>query len=167
VFSFRQAGPGDVDAVGRAVAAGFEGYRAFAPPFWRPPGGAAEVRQVRALIDAGKWWCLLAEEDGQLAGHVAFLPAAAGIEPVHDARLAHLRQLFVERSHWGNGLARTLHAAALEEASARGFRAMRLFTPAGQARARRFYEREGWVCICEPRDAAAGLPTVEYRRELP
>jgi GNAT superfamily N-acetyltransferase len=167
VFSFRQAELEDAPAVGAGVAAGFEGYREFAPPFWRPPDAAAQVERVRRLIGQGRWWCLLAEHGGELAGQASFVPAAAGPEPVDDPRLAHLSGLFVEPRWWGSGLASTLHAAALEEASARGFTNIRLFTPAGQARARRFYEREGWVRTDDHRDLAAGLPTLEYRRELP
>jgi hypothetical protein len=63
-------------------------------------------------------------------------------------------------------LAGTLHLRAIEEASARGFTAMRLFTPVGQARARRFYEREGWVTGSLQIDVAGGLPAIEYRRPL-
>jgi hypothetical protein len=45
---------------------------------------------------------------------------------------------------------------------------MRLFTAAGQARARRFYEREGWAAPEPPRpDPAFGMDTVEYRRTVP
>ena len=55
----------------------------------------------------------------------------------------------------------------MEEATRRGYARMRLFTPAGQARARAFYEREGWrtdgVIMPEP---LLGLDLVEYRREL-
>jgi hypothetical protein len=44
---------------------------------------------------------------------------------------------------------------------------MRLFTPSGQARARRFYEREGWTLADGPYDDDhVGLPVVEYRRAL-
>ena len=44
---------------------------------------------------------------------------------------------------------------------------MRLFTPAGQARARRFYEREGWVQAgAEFHEPALGLALVEYRYAL-
>jgi hypothetical protein len=55
---------------------------------------------------------------------------------------------------------------ALEEAARRGFPTIRLFTPVGQARARRFYEREGWEERGEPFDAPLGLSLIEYRREL-
>jgi hypothetical protein len=44
---------------------------------------------------------------------------------------------------------------------------MRLFTPVGQARARRFYEREGWAVsgesFCDP---GFGLQLIEYHRPL-
>jgi hypothetical protein len=44
---------------------------------------------------------------------------------------------------------------------------MRLHTPAEHARARRFYEREGWTLRGEPfDDDAFGMTIAEYRREL-
>ena len=86
---------------------------------------------------------------------------------VEDATLAHLRQLFVRTAHWGSGLATRLHAAAIDEATARGFATMRLFTPAAQARARRFYEREGWALARPPAfEGHIGLEIAEYRRAL-
>jgi GNAT superfamily N-acetyltransferase len=73
----------------------------------------------------------------------------------------------VRAGWWGSGLASRLHAAACDEAAARGYTAMRLFTPADQARARRFYEREGWAVAGEPfvHDELR-LAMVEYRRAL-
>jgi GNAT superfamily N-acetyltransferase len=60
-------------------------------------------------------------------------------------------------------LARFAIAAARE----RGFSAMRLFTPAAHARARRFYEREGWVEAGEEFHAPGpDLVLVEYRYRL-
>jgi GNAT superfamily N-acetyltransferase len=167
VFSFRQAELADAEAVGRAVAAGFEAYREFAPPFWRPPDAAAQIAHFQQLLERGDVWCLLAEHDGLLAGQVSFVPASAGTAPVDDAQLAHLSGLFVEPQWWGGGLATELHQAGLEEAATRGYTAMRLFTPAGQARARRFYEREGWRQTGGELDLAGGLISVEYRRGLP
>jgi hypothetical protein len=44
---------------------------------------------------------------------------------------------------------------------------MRLFTPSGQKRARRFYEREGWWLARPPAfDERIGLEIAEYRRAL-
>ena len=50
----------------------------------------------------------------------------------------------------------------------RGFAALRLFTPAAQARARAFYEREGWTVAGAPfAHDTMGIDMVEYRRPLP
>lgn len=93
--------------------------------------------------------------------------APAGWDPPPPTRsLAHFWQLFVAREWWGSGLAARLHAAVVEAAAHRGFTAMRLFTPAAQARARRFYEREGWRLWAAPVDDEIGFPVVEYRLDL-
>jgi len=165
VFAFRQAELADVGAVGEAVIRGFDGYRSFAPAGWEPPGAVGEVERIRGLMTSGDLWCELAERDGAWAGVVAFTPVSASFAPVDDPRLAHLRYLFVEPEWWGSGLAVVLHRRVLEEATRRGYTAMRLFTPAEQLRARRFYEREGWREGGEA-PAAGGLPTVQYRRAL-
>ncbi|MBV9002310.1 MAG: GNAT family N-acetyltransferase [Solirubrobacterales bacterium] len=65
--------------------------------------------------------------------------------------LAHISNLFVRRDHWRVGLAADLHRAALKEARAR-LQELRLLVAAGQARARRFYEREGWEPASDPFD---------------
>jgi len=63
--------------------------------------------------------------------------------------------------------AQRLHALALEEAARRRYETIRLYTPHGAARARAFYEREGWElagpAFSEP---LLGLDLVEYRRPL-
>ena len=75
--------------------------------------------------------------------------------------------LFVRSPWWGSGLAARLNADACAAAAGRGFAAMRLFTPAQQPRARRFYEREGWTLSPPPQhDAQLGLEIVEYRKTL-
>jgi hypothetical protein len=55
---------------------------------------------------------------------------------------------------------------ATSTAAGRGFRVMRLFVPAGQARARGFYAREGFVAAGEPFEFGLGLPVLEYQRSL-
>ena len=75
--------------------------------------------------------------------------------------------LFVREPWWGSGLAARLHAIAIAEAAAQGYRAMRLYTPAGQLRARAFYEREGWSTDGAVRfEPMLALDLVEYRRAL-
>jgi GNAT superfamily N-acetyltransferase len=166
-YAFRTADPHDAEQLGQAVAEGFESYLPFAPPDWTPRTAHDESEQVRVLLENDDFWCLLASRDNVLAGHAAFLPCTQAWRAVEDPTLAHLRQLFLAPEHWGTGLAHTLHDHALQAARQRGFTAMRLFTPTGQTRARRFYEREGWTVNGEPFcDPGFGLEIIAYRRSL-
>ncbi len=189
---FHAATVSNAQQLGRAIAEGFQGYLSFAPADWIPRSAEDESELLRALFDSDDFWCLLAwagsaptewvdaervqaeravagrvPAERVLAGHIAFLPANRAWRNVEDPNLAHLRQLFLAPDFWGAGLARTLHNRALRVARERGFTAMRLFTPTGQARARGFYEREGWTVDGEPFcDPGFGLQLVEYRRSL-
>jgi GNAT superfamily N-acetyltransferase len=166
--AFRAATPDDASTLAAVLVEGFETYRVFAPPEFVVPA----VEEIAAMLEPrlGKpTVCILVAEEpsGSVAGYVALLPAADSRRPDPDPRLMHFWQLFVRAPWWGTGLARRLHAAACEEAASRGFAAMRLFTPAEQARARRFYEREGWRRVDGPYvDEELGLSVVEYRRDL-
>lgn len=165
--AFRGATPADAERLARSGFEGMEGYRSFAPAGWAPPSIGAEVTHARTLLADPEVWCLVAEADGEVVGQISVLPADRAAHPVDEPGLGHVRNLFVREDHWGTGLASTLHAAAVAEAEARGFRELRLFVAAGQARARRFYEREGWAAAVEPYDEPPlGLPVVEYRRPL-
>jgi GNAT superfamily N-acetyltransferase len=165
-FRLRRGLPADAPELSRTMQLGFETYRAFAPADWSPP--PEEVEHLRERLADPRVWCLVAEREGEMAGHVAFMPASEHRVPEPDPRVAQLWQLFVREAHWGSPLATTLHAEAVREAAARGFASFRLFTPAAQARACRFYEREGWTA-CGPTedDMGFGMPLVTYRRSLP
>jgi GNAT superfamily N-acetyltransferase len=166
-WELRPAGPEDTGAIAQLDREGFESYRAFAPPGWEPPTAEEEREWLSTHLGHPDVWCVLAEDSHGPAGHVAFMPAALARRVSKEPGLAHLWLLFVRTSLWGSGLASELHARALEEAAARGFTAMRLFTPARQERARRFYEREGWKVAGDPFDEPDfGLELVEYRRGL-
>jgi GNAT superfamily N-acetyltransferase len=161
----REAMPGDAEALARIVIDGVADYPAFAPPGWSAPSLTDEVAHLHELLTAGGAWCLLAESGGEVVGHVTVLPAPLAPRPVDAPALAHLSNLFVRRDRWGGGLAARLLDAAVDHAREQGFTAMRLFVATGQARARRFYEREGWGPVGEAfHEAALGLTLVEYRR---
>jgi GNAT superfamily N-acetyltransferase len=167
VTTFRRPTPADAEPLARAVLEGFDTYRDFTPPGWQPPPPDAELEHTRVALADEDTWALLAEEDDRVVGQVSFLPAARAVRPVDDSTLAHFRNLFVDQGFWGTGLARELHATAIAAARERGFEQMRLFTPAGHGRARRFYEREGWSQLGEPFDEPAlGMAIVEYRLAL-
>ena len=133
------------------------GYTEFAPEGWTidrfaPDLHLARVEATLSNPDA----VVLVATDG--SGHVAWRP---------EGDRAHLLALFVEREAWGSGVARHLHARALETMRERGFTEASLHTPAGNARARRFYEREGWRRTGRPEFSDPfGLDLVEYRRDL-
>jgi GNAT superfamily N-acetyltransferase len=163
----RPATARDAEALGRGVVEGVRGYAAFAPPGWRAPRLLDEVESVRRLLADPGVWCLVAEVRGELVGQVMVLPAARAVHPDGDPALGHLRNLFVREDRWGTGVATALHAGAVEAARGRGFTALRLFAAAGQGRARRFYEREGWTVRGAPRhDPGPDLEVVEYRLDL-
>jgi GNAT superfamily N-acetyltransferase len=165
--TFRRAGSGDAEPLARGILEGVEDYPSFAPPGWTAPSPGAELTHLRERLADERVWCLVAESDGEIAGQITILPAEIAAHPVADPSLAHVSNLFVRRSFWGGGLARELHHRALEAAGERGFTQLRLFVAEGQARARRFYEREGWSAAGEPfDDPIPGLVMVENRLGL-
>jgi GNAT superfamily N-acetyltransferase len=164
VTGLRRAEPADVPVLIDITREGFETYRAFAPPGWRVP--VLREEDVVAIDDVATWY-VADDEGGTPVGHALLIPSERSRDPVGDPALGHLMLLFVRRTHWGTGVAAALHAAILAAAPGQGFRELRLFTPAEQARARRFYEREGWRAVGRRDDAALGFPIVEYRIPCP
>jgi predicted N-acetyltransferase YhbS len=161
--SIRPAAEADAAALAETVRQGFETYRAWAPRGWEPPPASLHVAGIRGRLGAAGTWCVLAEAaGGEPAGHVALRPAGA-----EERALAHLWMLFVREPWWGSGLAGELLARATAEATARGYAAFRLYTPVAHARARAFYEREGWRAAGAPAyEHGLALELVEYRRAL-
>jgi GNAT superfamily N-acetyltransferase len=166
----------DAAALVAIVKAGFESYAEFAPPGWRPPPPVHDdvERTAELLADPGTW-AMLALDGDRPVGHFAFTPARERSldEPPGNWRdrplipgLAHLWQLFVLRPWWGQGVAAALHEAGVAEMRAQGYERARLFTPSGQARARRFYERRGWIAVDEQPNPDLGLDLTEYRLDL-
>jgi GNAT superfamily N-acetyltransferase len=164
---FRPATAADAGRLAAVMVEGFETYRAFAPQDWQAPRVPDVAKDLAERLDHPAVWSLLAEQRSDVAGYVTLFPAADARRPVSDPGLAHFWMLFVRAPWWGSGLAARLHGAACAAAATRGFTAMRLFTPAEQSRARRFYEREGWTLADGPHaDEDLGLSIVEYRRPL-
>jgi len=168
-WTLRPATLADAERLARAVSDGFASYREFAPPDWEPPSFDHELELLEVGLRQPDVWALLAEgTSGELAGHVAIRSGStAAVSPSAESGLAHFWQLFVDPAFHGTGLAALLHDAALREAESRGYNEMRLFAAAGQARARRFYEREGWVAQGPPYVLEGfGMEVVEYRRPI-
>jgi len=160
-LTVRGATEADLHEMTATVTQGFEAYRAFAPRGWERPDDAVEEGRTRARFHAPDVWAVVAvEADGTQAGHVSLLDDAED-----PGACAYLWQLFVRPAHHGSGLAVTLHDAFLAAARDRGYVRARRRTPAGQARARRFYEREGWVTDGQAElHPLLGLELLVYRR---
>jgi GNAT superfamily N-acetyltransferase len=157
----RPATVGDAPALADTVHQGFETYRAWAPRGWDPPPLPLQLSGIRGRLPDADSVCLLAEVDGRPAGHVAIMPARG------EPDVAHVWMLFVREPWWGTGLAADLLARAVAEAEGAGYGGMRLHTPAEHARARAFYEREGWIPDLPPYyEPMLGLTLVTYRRRL-
>ncbi|MFB9222731.1 GNAT family N-acetyltransferase [Paracoccus cavernae] len=105
---------------------------------------------LRARVDeelASGWSVTVAVAGGEIAGFVALRPAEN-----------YLAELFVSPSHLGCGLGKRLldHAKSVMQD---GFT---LFTTTKNARARRFYEREGLTLERESLHPRAGHPITYY-----
>jgi GNAT superfamily N-acetyltransferase len=154
----RRATADDAEAVARLVERGLATYRSFAPEGWEPPPQHAARYRERIARPGNVGF--VAEVGGRVVGHVAF-------DPSEHSGLAHLWNLYLDEEHWGTGLAVELHARAVEAALNAGFAEMRLYVPAGQARARRFYEREGWrFASAEVTAFDIGIELIEMRRPI-
>ncbi len=160
-ITVRPATEDDLHEMTRTVVEGFDAYRAFAPRGWERPSDDVEERRTRARFHAPDVWAVVAvDPDGAQAGHVSLLD-----DDEDPGACAYLWQLFVRPAHHGTGLAVTLHDAFLQAARDRGYTRARLRTPAGQVRARRFYEREGWTTDGRAElHPLLGLDLMVYRR---
>ncbi len=168
-MQMREATPADAALMAAGVIEGFDSYRAWAPPGWVPPYlGAASEQRLAAMLHRDDVWALLAADSGETAGHVALSPLTHEDPAPAPPGQVNLWQLFVRERWRGSGLAGELVAATRREAARRGYHTVRLWTPRGAARARRFYEREGWTASGrENARSPSGLVTVEYRWRAP
>lgn len=162
----RRAGREDIDLLLADVQAGFDSYVEFAGPGWRPPDAFAGRDRSEELLGDPATWALIALVGGRPAGHIAFCPARVPGESALIAGMAHLWQLFVLPEWWGRGVAASLHAAAICEMQAQGYRQARLYTPTQHRRARHFYERRGWAVVGEEWNDNLSLMLCQYRRAL-
>jgi GNAT superfamily N-acetyltransferase len=167
----RAATTADAAAVAQLTHHCFGTYRTFAPAGWEP-------RSVEWFTDG----FLVQLRGVGVRTRVAFAPreagdavAVCGWTPAKDRReprtpipgLAHLWMLFVHPGRWGTGLSDDLIRWAQAGMVDAGYDAARLWTPAGQRRARAFYERHGWrPASTEHYSSELQLPLMEYRIEL-
>ena len=165
-FKIRAATRQDIATLADILSEGFATYNRWTANGWEPPTRAAMLLGLMHKFGHDGSWCLLAFSDGEPAGQATARPER---DPDGEPRpaVARLTQLFVRERHWGGGLASELHELMLDEMRERGYEQACLWTAVGQARARAFYEREGWRATgrLDP-DNDLSLELMEYQLAL-
>jgi GNAT superfamily N-acetyltransferase len=145
----RRAGVDDIGALAALHHATVSfAYREWFPP---PPPSVEELTPL---------W----EEDVAAAYAVFMVDDVASVVARRDGTLG---RLHVHPSRWGEGLGGLLHDAAVAELRSHGHARAGLWVIEANARARRLYERRGWVfdSSCEPIEYL-GVHEVRYSLEL-
>ena len=143
---YRAATPRDAMVIAELVASASATYRDFAPPGWRPRLPTQEEPEIRMRLRRHDIRTRLALDPVSAAvGFTGWLPASVRGEADERALgRAHLWSLFVAPDWWGSGLAADLLKWSVDGMRDAGFTSAQLWTPVRNARARAFYEREGW-----------------------
>lgn len=157
----RRAELADAEAAARAHTAGATAaYRDLAPP--DPDGLARRTRAWRERLANGEGEAYLAIDDGRVIGVLNIG------ESRDDAGRGAVHVLYVEPAWWGSGAGQLLIELAVGEL-ARRFDDAELTVLTGNARARRFYERNGWVeaeQLVEEHFGTVPVQVTRYRRRL-
>jgi ribosomal protein S18 acetylase RimI-like enzyme len=146
----------------RSVA--LAGYGHIFPPEASPPTLDALVDQWRRDLDPTerRRRAFVAVSSGEVIGVVL-----AGPDGRDDA-IGHLSRLYVAAERWGDGVGAALYDRAMEHLTDVGYEAVTLWVLERNERARRWYERMGWILTGErsPVYPPAGIDDVGYRLEL-
>jgi ribosomal protein S18 acetylase RimI-like enzyme len=120
-------------------------------------------RLARRFVEGDQFDIFLAEDADGVAGFVATGPPDAADETRRE-----LYAIYVLPRAWGSPAAVKLMGAALAAMRDRGEQAGILWVLEDNPRARRFYEREGWVADGEGETEYLGVaaPLVRYAIEL-
>jgi GNAT superfamily N-acetyltransferase len=142
----RDATVDDADAVALVHVHGWQwGYRGLLPDAYLD-GLSADRRaeQWRSwLLEPGGTRTRVAHaEDG---GCVGFAVAGPSRDPGVDDDTGEVYAIYIEEGFAGTGLGTALLRGAVAWLEERGFARATLWVLEGNARARRFYEREGWA----------------------
>ncbi|MFG2889031.1 GNAT family N-acetyltransferase [Streptomyces sp. NPDC048248] len=167
----------DIDAVSALRVRGWQAaYRGLMPQAYLDAMSvAADAERRRSWFGRRppKMSDLVAERDGEVVGWACVGPARdPDIAPPEGALTGgeppgELLTLYVMPALIGTGVGRALLAAAMGRARAAGFGTLYLWVVRGNARARRFYERAGFVPDGSEEAYEVGgrsVPELRYRR---
>ncbi|MFE0631485.1 GNAT family N-acetyltransferase [Streptomyces sp. NPDC058864] len=155
----------DIDAVAAIRVRGWQkAYAGIVPQAYLDAMDVgADAERRKEWFDAGgsRVDNLVAADDGEVTGWAALGPYRG--EP-DDAEVGELYAIYVRPDRTGRGAGRALMDAVRARATERGFRSLRLWVLADNARALRFYERSGLVPDgTDQIEMYDGLPLKELR----
>jgi GNAT superfamily N-acetyltransferase len=164
----RPAEPDDAIHVARVHVRSWQvAYRTLLPDDYlnqlRPEDRAQ--RYDFASLDPQKPWTIVAVEDGLIRGFATTMPSRDTDLPNHGELCA----LYVDPEQWGRGIGVRLVSAARERLLELGFQHALLWMLAGNLRAERFYQIDGWALDGMSRtDSIWGITVneVRYQRRL-
>lgn len=165
----RRATPADAQAIAEVHIASWQvAYRGFFPDSVLD-NLSVERRRAQwdislATVDSPIW---VSESAQQVNGFIFLCPSRdADLPPPEFAELA---ALYVHPSAWGTGCGYALALAGLAHLRQTTAQSVIVWVLAGNMKARRFYERIGFVADGSQKDATmfnAALPEVRYRQSL-
>jgi ribosomal protein S18 acetylase RimI-like enzyme len=105
----------------------------------------------------------LAESDGQVTG---FVSAGAARDVDAGPEVGEVYAIYVLPDCWDRGVGRDLLRHAEDDLRSHGYSAAVLWVLAGNNRARRFYERAGWILDGSRTEMIGGIELDEVRYRL-
>jgi ribosomal protein S18 acetylase RimI-like enzyme len=120
-------------------------------------------RNIATAADRG-WTQLVGEHAGAVVGFVTF---GRPDDPQEDPTVGQLHAIYLDPTYWNQGYGRALFAAAESGLAEARYRGALLWVLETNARARRFYERAGWIADGTKKVEARGnveLREARYRR---
>ncbi|MGI8775233.1 MAG: GNAT family N-acetyltransferase [Actinomycetota bacterium] len=169
-FSVRSATPADSPAIGEVNVAAWNAiYRGTLADATLdgldPAGKAAEWRTYIAseMSPLERMWVVL-DDSEDVVGYSRTGPVRdKDLDPEYTAEVY---GLYVHPDHWSTGAGRELFAWVVEDFIDRAFSEASLWVVEVNARARSFYERNGWRLDPGPTNTCFGAPEVRYRKRL-
>ena len=160
----RRATNADAEAIARVwILSWQQAYaHAFPPEVFAALTVEERTRHALEMIRSRGWGVFVSDGDEDLAGYAAVGPS----EELDGC--GELYAIYVDAAHWGSGVAQALLERSEDELRARGFGDAVLRVLADNPRARRFYERNGWVAGESLRVPIRGheVDVVRYRKDL-
>lgn len=159
----RRAAPADVLSVARVHVRSWQSaYRSLLPDAYLDALNVEEraARYTFGSPDPATPDTIVAEEGGTIRGFATTAPAR---DPDAEG-CGELAALYVHPDSWGHGFGAALVVAARERLVSAGFSHAVLWILAGNTRAERFYQRDGWRFEEVRRSGVRGGITIDEQR---